>query len=218
MKNWIIIPVYNESKYIKRVITNVLKYTKNIIVVDDGSSDSTAIKASKILPDVLIHDVNLGKGAAMKTGAEYAFSHKKADSVIFLDGDDQHDPHEIKRFLSELKKGSQVVFGVRHFRANMPLVRFLGNKFASVIINIILGSYFPDIPSGYKAMTKKAFKKIDWTSAGYEVETEIAVKVARHKITYSEIPIPTIYHDTDKGFTILDALRILVKLPQWIWG
>lgn len=213
---WIIIPGLNEAKYIKAVLKNTLKIHPNIIFVDDGSTDQTAKIASKTLKHVLIHDINLGKGSALKTGCDYAFKHLKATTVILMDSDNQHNPEELKNFIKYIKQGFDVVLGVRVHTGTMPLVRFLGNKLSSVLINVLFGTYFSDIPSGYKAITKKAYNKINWSSSGYEVETEIVVKIARNKLSFKEIPISTIYHDTDKGFTLLDALRILLKLPQWL--
>lgn len=214
----VVIPTYNEEKYIKDVLKNTLSHHKQIVVVDDGSTDSSLKIIKKLAPHTLSHEINLGKGAAMKTGAEYAFKVLKAEAVIFMDSDGQHDPQEIRVFIKELENGYSAVLGVRAFKADMPLVRFLGNKFSSVLINLLFGRYYQDIPSGYKALSKSAYNKIKWTSQGYEVETEIAVRLAKKKIKFKEIPIKTIYHDTDKGFTILDAFRILIKLPQWIWS
>lgn len=217
MKNvWIIVPGYNESKYVGKMLDKLLKIHKNVIFIDDGSSDNTYKLALKRASVTLRHAVNLGKGAALKTGCEYAFRKMKAEAVVIMDSDDQHDPRELKSFFKELDNGTDVVFGVRKFKADMPLLKFLGNKLSSIIVNLLCGKYFSDIPSGYKAFTHSAYRKINWSSQGYGVETEIAVKVARNKLNYVEIPIATVYHDADKGFTILDALRILVKLPKWL--
>jgi glycosyltransferase involved in cell wall biosynthesis len=97
VSTWIIIPGYNEEKYLKKVFDKVRKHTANIIFVDDGSSDKTSAIAKKYTRHVLRHMTNLGKGAALKTGCEYAFKKIKADRVIFLDSDDQHDPKYIQR-------------------------------------------------------------------------------------------------------------------------
>lgn len=218
MKNvWVVISAYNEESYIFNVLKGVLKSHNQIVIVDDGSTDKTPKIAKRISPNTIIHETNLGKGAAMKTGADFAFQEKKATAVIFMDGDNQHDPLEIKKFIKSLDDGNDVVLGVRQLKANMPLMRFLGNKSASILINLLMGKYFADIPSGFKAMTKKAYSKINWESQSYEVETEICVKIAKYKLKHEEIPIKTIYHDADKGFTMIDAARILLKLPQWIW-
>ncbi len=100
----------------------------------------------------------------------------------------------------------------------MPLTRFLGNKMVSVLLNFLFGGYIADIPSGYKGMTKKAFKLVKWTSSGYEVETEIAVRIAKSKIRHTQIEIKSIYHDTDKGMTLLDGIHIATSLLQWRLG
>lgn len=218
MKTFVIIPAYNEEKYIETVLKSVLQYTNNVVFVDDGSRDRTNEIARKHLKHVITHDTNLGKGAAMKSGCEYAFNALGADSVVFMDGDNQHSAHELVFFFDELKNGADVVFGVRKFRSNVPLLRLLGNRFESILFNFLYHSYIPDIPSGYKAMTKKAYKKIKWNSTGYEVETEIAVRTVANKIPHRVVEIDMIYHDTDKGMTPLDALHIGKMLVQWKIG
>ena len=216
-KIYVIVPAYNEARYIGRFIDNLLLITKRILVVDDGSTDRTAEEVTSRGVRCLTHLVNLGKGSAIKTGWEYDFKKMSADSVIIMDGDDQHDPRDIKNFLKSLKRGNEIVLGVRSLDANMPLARVLGNKAMSILINILFGHYLADIPSGFKAFTKKAYKKIFWHSSGYEVETEIAVRIAKQDLAYQEIPINTVYHGKDYGFNLLDAWRILIRIPYWLW-
>lgn len=212
-------PAYNEEKYLSAVIKKTLRVTANIVLVDDGSRDSTALIARKYLAHVLRHEINLGKGAAMTTGTQYAFSHVGAKAVVFLDSDDQHDPREFHRFVEAFQTGSQVVFGVRKFSASqMPLLRFVGNKAISIVVNLLYGGFIPDIPSGYKGLTKPAYHKIRWQSRGYEVETEIAAKVAGARIPFTTLDIETIYHDTDKGMNALEAIKICFALIQWKLG
>ena len=218
MRIFVIIPGYNEEKYLEETLKGVLKVTKDVIYVDDGSSDASVSIAKKYLQHMLIHETNLGKGAALKTGCEYAFSHLKADAVVFMDSDNQHNPSDLPRFFAELKKGISIVFGVRKFSSTTPLMRFVGNKFASVFMSFLYGRYIPDIPSGFKAMSKSAYKELIWNSAGYEVEMEIAVRVIQKKIKYTEIEIEAIYHDNDKGMTAIDALHIAKCLLQWRVG
>lgn len=214
MKVFVIIPGFNEEKYLKDVLQDVLKITKNVIYVDDGSSDRSVSIAKKYLQHVLVHDINLGKGAAMKTGCDYAFKKLGADAVVFMDSDGQHKSSDLPLFFIRLQKGVQVVFGVRKFSSTMPLIRFLGNKFASILLNILFRKYMPDIPSGFKALTKKAYHKLKWESSGYEVETEIAAKVAKMGILYETVEIQTTYHDVYKGVSLLEALNIMRFLIQ----
>lgn len=217
MKTYILIPGFNERDYIPTVLQKVKKIHTNIIFIDDGSEDGSAIAAKKHVQHVLRHETNLGKGAALKTGCEYAFHTLAADAVIFMDADDQHDPRFIPEFIEKLQS-YDVVFGVRRMSANMPLVRFLGNKFASILLNFLYVGYIPDIPSGYKGMTKAGYDTVVWNSPGYEVETEIAMRVAKNKVHFSTVEIETIYHDTDKGMTALDALHICRCLIEWRIG
>lgn len=214
MDIWVIIPGYNEEKYLATVLQSAKKITSKIIYVDDGSHDRSVAIARKHLKHVVVHEVNLGKGAALKTGCEYAFTTLQADAVVFMDSDNQHDPQELKRFFAHLEEGARLVYGVRRMGTDMPLFRFLGNKFASVMLSILFGKYVPDIPSGYKAMTKKTYRQIQWRSSGYEVEIEIAARAARQDIPFKIVDIEAIYHDTEKGMTALDALHVAWFLLQ----
>lgn len=218
MKIVVIVPAYNESKYIGKFLDKLLLVTKQVVVIDDGSADKTCDIAKGRGAECLSHMVNLGKGAALKTGCDYAFKKIGADAVIIMDGDDQHVVDDIKLFERELKKGAAVVLGVRQMDAKMPLMRILGNKSMSILINLLFGHYIADIPSGFKGMTKSAYNTLKWQSSGYEVETEIAVRIAKSKLKYVEVPISTVYHDKDYGFNLLDAGKILLKLPYWLWS
>lgn len=209
---WLVVPVFNESKYLDKVLQKISKITNNYVIVDDGSSDQSVEIAKQHTKEVLVHKMNLGKGSALKTGSDYAFKYLDAHAVIFIDSDDQHDPKELKYFYEEFSKGSEVVFGERKMDSKMPLIRIIGNRFASVLVYFFFGSYVPDIPSGFKAISKKAFEKIRWQETGYGVELEIAARVAKYKIPFSVVPISTIYHDMDRGMTLLDAFQICFKL------
>ncbi len=211
---WVILPAYNEAKYILSVLERLKTVTESILVVDDGSQDETFSLAKKYTPYVLQHSVNLGKGAALKTGCDYAFRVRDAAAVIVMDADNQHDPQEISAFVSELQKGSDVVLGVRSF-SNMPILRTLGNRSASLIMQIFFGLYIPDILSGYKAFTARAYEKIAWQSNGYTVELEIAARMAKNHLPFSRICIRTIYHDMTRGMTVLDLMNVVGHFINW---
>jgi len=216
---YIIVPAYNEARFIgqflDKLISSVAK--SRVIVVDDGSIDKTKIIVQEKGITCLSHLVNLGKGAAIKTGCDYAFKKLHASSVIIMDGDDQHEVGDLKVFERALRQGHEIVLGVRSLDASMPLMRVLGNKSISVVINLLFHRYIADIPSGFKAFTKSAYRQIRWNSAGYEVETEIAVRIAKSHLDVLEVPISTIYHGKDYGFNLMDAFIILTKLPYWLW-
>lgn len=214
MKTWVIIPAYNEAKSLGFVLKHLNQLHIQYLVVDDGSKDATATIAKEHTTHVLHHKINLGKGAALKTGCEYVFNQLKAEGVIFFDADNQHDVAEIALFIEALRK-HDVVFGIRSFDAKMPLIRIMLNRMASVFLLLLFGSYIPDIPSGFKALSKKAYKKVCWNSTDYAVEMEIAARVAKTKLNYTTVPITTIYHQLDRGLTLIDTLKVLVQALSW---
>ena len=210
MKLVVIIPAYNEEKTISRVIKGAKKYVDEVIVVDDNSKDNTYLEAKKAGAIALKHQVNLGKGATLKTGCEAALL-RKADVFVILDGDGQHDPDEIPLFLEKLKE-FDMVFSKRIERQNMPLFAKVGNTFFSFITRILFGINISDPQSGYRAFTKNCYKKITWTTSGYSVENEMIARISAKKIKYTEIPIKTIYHEKYKGTTIVDGISIFVNI------
>lgn len=216
---WVVIPTFNEHQRIQRVIQGVYTYTPHIIVVDDGSQDTNLKQLTQEFPflTVLTHDINLGKGAAMKTGCDFAVS-QGAHSIIVMDADGQHVPSDIPRFIEKLKTGKyDLIFGARVIGKNMPLLLFLGNKFLSICINLFFRVFISDTQGGFRAFTSDAYKKIRWESADYRVETEMIVNAAKHHLRYTEIEIQTIYHDKYKGTTPLDGLKIFTQILKWRW-
>ena len=214
---FVIIPAFNEASRIGQVIDGVKKHTKNIIVVDDGSSDNTYRVAEKLGVWVLRHKINLGKGAAMITGVEAAFS-LGAEAVIFIDADGQHDPKYISQFVKQLEQGFGIVFGSRNLSYGVPMVRYLGNKLGAVLIASIFKIYRSDILCGFMAFDKKTYRKIKWDSSRYGVETEIVARTGKNRLKYTEIQIEAIYIDKYKGVTILDAIGILFNIPRWLFS
>lgn len=222
MKTSIVIPAYNEGERINKVIKNIRKENKKItiIIVDDGSTDNTLSKlrsASDTYGNLVIlrHRVNLGKGAAMKTGAIYAFKNG-CDAVVFMDADGQHAPEDLIKFTNKLNEGKyDLILGVREKARDVPFVRSLGNKFGILVIYLFFGIKVSDLLCGYRAVTKKAFIKLDLESLGYGIETEMVAKLASNKLKYTQVVVKTIYHDKVKGVTILDAIHILFDVIRW---
>jgi UDP-N-acetylglucosamine---dolichyl-phosphate N-acetylglucosaminyltransferase len=209
-KIYVIIPAKNEEKHVQEVILKTKKYAKNIVLIDDGSCDKTSLIAKKSGAIVLRHAINLGKGAALKTGCEYALM-QKAEIIIFMDSDGQHDPHDIPRFLSELKK-YDIVFGSRRLNKNMPFILRFGNWFINKVSEILFGIYVSDTQSGYRAFKANVYEKIKWKSKGYSVESEIIAKTGKYNLKFKEIIIDTIYNDNYKGTSVLDGINIVVKM------
>jgi glycosyltransferase involved in cell wall biosynthesis len=218
MKISIVIPLFNEERYIGEVLNSLGSYKLPIIVVDDGSTDKSLQKTKNSKNQnlkILEHKINLGKGAAMKTGADWAFA-QGADAVIFMDSDRQHEADDITKFIKALEsKKYDVVFGTRNYNYGVPLIRFLGNKFASILLKFMFNIFVTDVLCGFKGITKNAYKKLRWSSSGYGVETEIVARAGKSNLNFLEVPIRTIYHERDKGVTILDAFGVLGQVIVW---
>jgi glycosyltransferase involved in cell wall biosynthesis len=220
MKIFLVIPLFNEKKYISSVLEDVSKFNLPIVVVDDGSVDNSQLSIFNFQKEhkninLLIHKINLGKGAAMKTGADYAFNHG-ADGVIFMDSDNQHVAGDLPVFIKALESGKyDVVLGSRNFGYGVPLIRFLGNKFASLLMVFLFKTYVSDVICGFRGMTKSGYEKIKWDSAGYGVETEMIARIGKNKVKFCEVPVKAIYHDSVKGVTILDAFGIFGQVVKW---
>ena len=217
MKTAVIIPAFNEESRISEVIKKTIDFADFIIVVDDGSGDNTYQVANKFEEKVIAlkHKINLGKGAAMKTGCEAA-QKKDADLIIFMDADGQHNPKDIPRFIKKFQENDyDIVFGSRKIGKDMPLVMMLGNKFLSISISLLFRLYISDTQSGFRAFKRDVYEKIKWSSNRYAVESEMIVNAAKSKLKVGEIEIATIYKDDYKGTTVLDGIRIFINLLIW---
>lgn len=214
MKIFVVVPAFNEEKRIGDVLSKLKNMGQKVVVVDDGSKDKTLIISKNYTPYVFQHRVNLGKGAALKTGCEAAFS-LGADAIIFMDSDGQHKASDLPLFIKALENGYSVVFGSRNLSHGVPLVRYLGNKVASIMINTLFGIYVSDILCGFKAMTKSAYKKISWVSNGYSVETEIVAMAGKYGLKHCEVPVTTVYYDKFKGLTVTAGLEILFDILRF---
>lgn len=214
MKFAVVIPALNEEKRIEKVIKETRKFCRNLIIVDDGSTDKTKAVCQKLNVTVLNHKVNLGKGAALKTGCDYAFRNN-SDFIIAIDSDGQHNPLHIPKFIKAIKNGNDIVFGIRDIEKNSPATRLVGNKIASLLVRIFFGLVLSDILCGYRALTKKAYRKIAWSSRGYGVETEMVAKTGLRRLKYTTVSVESIYIDKYKGVSLLDAFIILKDFIIW---
>lgn len=207
-----VIPAHNEEKTIAEVVRETKKHVDEAIVVDDASIDNTASLAEKAGAIVLRHAVNLGLGGALKTGCDAA-SFLNAGIIITLDGDGQHDPSEIPKLVSTLKKKKlDAVFGERPFNKKMPFVKKLGNRFFNKFSKYFFGIKVKDTQTGFRVFTAESYKKIRWKSRDYAVASEMLINSEEQKLKYSGKQIKTIYNDAHKGTTMLDGLKIMNRM------
>jgi UDP-N-acetylglucosamine---dolichyl-phosphate N-acetylglucosaminyltransferase len=217
MKTTVVIPVLNEGERLPRVLDEVRAYVSDVIIVDDGSNEknSRTIAALKSRALVLRHSINLGKGAALRTGVEAAIA-RGAEAIVLMDGDGQHKSSDVPKLLHKLESENlDIVFGSRTIGKDMPLVMMLGNKFLSLCSSIFFGLYVSDTQSGFRAFNTRAYPAIRWNSPRYAVETEMIANAAKKKLRTGEVQVQTIYHDNYKGTTILDGLRIFTSMLRW---
>lgn len=230
MKLSIIIPVYNEEKTILKVIDRVLKANipnaeKEIIVVDDGSTDTTRERLKKVKgAKIILHEKNQGKGAAVKTGIKNA----TGEYIIIQDADLEYHPRQIKNLIGELGKGkAEVIYGTRLNRLphlnkeeskHLFIFHYLGNRFLSLLTSILYGQWITDMETCYKLFPKKAVEKIKLNAKGFEFEPEITSKLMKNGYRIKEITItanPRGYDEGKKLNTIKDGSKALWYLLKY---
>ena len=213
---WLVIAAFNEEKSISQVIDS-LKYHgyKNIVVVDDGSRDSTYSIAKKAKIHVLNHCINRGQGAALQTGIDFALS-KGADIIVTFDADGQHVASEVKDIIQPLFEGYSVALGSRFLkrRSNLPFIRKLILKTGAVLCRLFYGLKITDTHNGFRALTQKAAEKIRITADRMEHGSQILDEIAKHRLKYKEVPVTITYSDysINKGQSSLNAIKIFFKM------
>jgi len=189
-----VIPAFNEARSIADVVDGVRASVDRVIVVDDGSTDGTAERARAAGADVVVHEGNRGKGRAVRTGLARAlegeFTH-----VLLLDGDMQHLPSEASLLLAEAERGSaEVVLGERRFQRDlMPASRYHANRIGSRVLSWFVGVPVQDTQCGFRVFRVDALRRLPLTASGYEIETEMLVKVRRRGGRVATVPITAVY-------------------------
>ncbi len=209
-----IIPGYNPGKRLEKVIKETIGYVDSVVFIDDGCTDTSLEIARKYNIQTLSHGKNLGKGFALKTGTDFALKQLKADKIVYIDADGQHDPKDIPNFLKELD-GADIVIGVRAYNKNsMPYIRRISNQISAYLISKVARVKFIDSQTGFRAVKSSVFNKIKFVPGRYETETRFLIDsgIAKFKIKF--IPINTLYSDSDGKITssykpLKDSLRIL---------
>ncbi len=217
MKVCIVIPAYNEENTISQIIDEAKKYSEDIVVVDDGSTDETYKLAKESGVKVLHHTVNLGVGSATVTGNDYAVS-RGFDVIVNLDSDGQHSANAVPKGIDLLEKdGLDIVIGSRFLESTkkMPTILKLGNGFLSFVNRSLFGTSISDTQSGFRILTADAWKNMSIESREYSICSEISSQIGIKRLKYAEIPIETIYLDKFKGTTILDGIKIFISMLLW---
>ncbi len=219
---YVVVPAYNEENTISDVITNLKNNNyKNIIVIDDGSTDSTYKIAKENKTIVIKHPINLGAGAAVKTGTDYALS-IGADIIIIFDADGQHMAKDINNLIKPIiNKEVDVTLGSRFLdkKSNVPLLKKIILKGGIVLVFLMYGILLTDAHNGLKALSRKAAERIIINARGWEYCSEIIEEIKIKKIKYKEIPVTIKYssYSIKKGQKIYNSLNIFLKMiKKWL--
>jgi glycosyltransferase involved in cell wall biosynthesis len=216
-------PVYNERATVEQAVAEFLDADLGIetelILVDDGSTDGTSeLIAQADWPEkvtVLSHDVNQGKGAAVRTALERA----KGEYAAIFDADLEYDPNDLAALLPPLTSGrSNAVFGVRAFDGytSHSFLYVLGNKGVTLAANVLFNVYLRDLMTCHKAIRTDVFRQLPLRASGFDIEPEIAARLLQHGERIFEVPVHYKARSTDEGkkLTAVDGLRVIATLVR----
>lgn len=189
-----LIPAYNESERVGKVIADTKEYLP-VLVVDDGSGDDTSLVSKQAGAEVIRQEPNQGKGAALISGFKYSLEHGY-DAVITLDADGQHDPAEIPLFLQEFEASkSDLIIGKRDF-SKMPFPRNITNRIGTWSFSNAMGQFIPDNQSGYRLHSRRLIEEaLKSSEHGFEFEVEIILRCVLKGYQTSWVSIKTIYNE-----------------------
>ena len=220
----VVIPAYNEEQIIASTVSGVKAQLREpplaclpskVIVIDDGSKDSTFQQAKQEGVTVLKHHTNLGLGAALKTGFKVAWR-SRATMVVTFDADGQHDPHDIPRLIGPLLDDTaDIVVGSRLLNADqVPLDRRVILWSANVLTWLLFGVWTTDSQSGLRALNRQALARVRICTTRMEVSSEIIAQVGRAGLRLAEVPVTPIYteYSRSKGQRIWNGFNIAYKL------
>ena len=219
MKLSVLIPVYNEEPDVEELLGRVLAVPgeKELVVVDDCSTDGAWDVLCKFNdPRVRIfrHDVNQGKGAAIRT----ALQHATGDWVIIQDADLEYDPNDYPRLMEPvLNNGTKIVYGARNLRQQKLLFR-LGNEFLTLATNLLYGSRISDMETCYKLMPREVMLSLDLQPSRFQIEPEITAKLLRRGYRIHEVPIWYKPRKAKKLSAWRDGIPALLTLLKYRFG
>jgi glycosyltransferase involved in cell wall biosynthesis len=216
------IPCLDEERCIGSVVLKTKKYVSSVIVIDGGSTDSTAEVATEAGATVYQQDRNRGYGAAVRSALERG-RQLQADILVVLDGDGQHDPKDIPRLVKPVLDGeADVVIGSRFLGAvkRPPLYRRLGQRVLNIVTNVGSGQSTSDSQSGFRVYSSKALKQLNLAENGMSVSSEMQFAIAKAGLKIAEVPIHVSYTDKAKrnpvgqGINTLSRVLVLFSLRQ----
>jgi len=185
-----IIPALNAERSIAKVVAESRRHVEPVLVIDDGSSDATGEVAKAVGAVVLRHEVNRGKGAALKTGFAWALA-QGAEGVVTLDADGQHLPAEIPKFIAaRAETDADLIIGGRaHLFGQMLPRRRMANQFSAACISVAAGVRVTDSQSGFRLYSERLLRALRLRTDGFDMESEVIVRAGRRGMRVVTIPI-----------------------------
>lgn len=216
-RTWLIVPLYNEAQVVREVIAEARKTFPHIVCVDDGSSDDSANEARLGGAVVVQHPINLGQGAALRTGLDYALRQKGADFFVTFDSDGQHSVDDALAMVTRLSKGDlDIVVGSRFLdnRTKPGFVKVVVLKMAVKFENIMTGVKLTDAHNGLRALSRHAAQVIRIDQNRMAHASEIVSEIGRNKLRYEEMPVHLVYteYSKSKGQSVWNSVNILSDL------
>jgi glycosyltransferase involved in cell wall biosynthesis len=203
----VVIPCLNESKEIFALVSAVRKFLPNVIVVDDGSTDETSALATKAGAEVLRNKTPLGKGMALNLGFQRA-RERSFSSALAMDGDGQHAPNDIPKFLAAINKAPLVIGNRMENCARMPWLRRFVNRWMSERLSRIAGKNLPDTQCGFRLIDLEAWSQLELQTTHFEIESELVLSFAAAGHAIEFVPIEVIYkNEQSKIHPVRDTVR-----------
>jgi len=214
---WVVIPVYNEEKVIDDVVAGVRTAFAQVVCVDDGSTDRSAEVAEEAGARVVRHPINLGQGAALQTGFEYAMADPSMQFVVTFDADGQHQIADAVGMVERLRAGeADVVFGSRFLdeRSNPTFAKKMVLRAAVGYTNMTTRTRLTDAHNGLRAIRRPVVEKLDITQNGMAHASELVAQIGALKVSYAEHPVHILYTDYSKakGQSLWNSINILADL------
>ncbi len=218
MKVTVVIPAYNEARFIGSVVIQSLRYFSNVLVIDDGSDDETAYIAKQAGAQVIRHETNQGKSQAVNTALEWA-RRNMVDALVFLDGDGQHNPDEINAVLAPvLENRADLVVGSRFMsiKSKIPIYRRFGQHALTAATNLASNVTISDSQSGFRSFSRRAIELLHFRGTGLSVESEMQFLVKEHALTILEVPISVVYEEKAKRNPFAHGVQIVSNIAGLI--
>lgn len=189
-----LVPAFNEARTIAKVVSGLFPHVAAVCVVDDGSTDGTADAARRAGADVMLNPGGRGKGTAIRSGLARVLE-RDCSHVLLIDGDLQHLPEEAPLLIAEAERtGADVVLGERRFdRRAMPASRYHANRIGSLALSRFLGVAVRDTQCGFRLFKADLLRSLPLTARGYDIETEMLVKLKRRGGVIASVPITAVY-------------------------